>query len=1124
MRIICVLIIFGFIDSIYADALNCRLYIGVKTYNNGTTSTSINCVMNNKKYTILPNNSELFLELVSLSGNNVINFTGDIHHEDKTIRLYNFTLAYSGNTHTREQKRNVQKFSGLRSVVVIILDFFAVTSNANVNTVYNTIFNPNTELSLYNYLKSCSYNNIGIGGFSMTGNTGLPNVYRIMLPNKCDPSTTTGVYKYCSANHYDISKCRDIELYGWAEYAENYLLDVYGADFDNWQHKIFIFPTSELFVGCGFSEYGSTGCDWWQCHSYISDTYSNSLQAYAHTIGHNFNFGHGGLAYELTTDLRQQQYGDYSCSMGFINTVRCYNVARLVQAGWVTPIKIITLNSSDQSTIGMYKYITMPSISQNKISPIEISHIDKFKLDGLFLQYKTRHNFDKYLGDGWVNTVAIKSWRHNGASTSSHIGNIPTYPNKWVDPYYGTLMITHHEYISNATSNYAVISISTFPCGNEVCDTTFESYISCPIDCKNGEICNNNYICDKHLGENGINCPRDCSVCKCNTSCNCFNGGICYLDKCVCTRPYTGPNCLDSRVNECNTSNTTICPAKSKCIDTQTSHECICNYGYKMINGQCIPTNLCHIFRYYDICLSASCPARTNITDECPSGYIKSFNASYPCQVICTDINECDVDYNICATNAICTNTMGSYVCTCKTGYFGIATHYCNEVNECVVTFGLTDNCNTNAKCTNTNGSFTCSCNVGYVGDGVNCDVLSSLSTMPTTKTSTSTILSTIKTTAKTQTMLSTTKTSTILSTIKTPTKTTVCSRCSHFAQCIGGTFCKCMPGYTGDGFTCNELNECIEGIHNCHDKSACTNTFGSFTCKCNVGYYGIGTFCNDINECVATFGLTDNCNTNAKCTNTNGSFTCSCNEGYVGNGVNCDSLPMNTTTTKTSMSPSLLTTKTTTTLPASTSSLTTKTLPTICSRCSHFAQCAGGVFCKCIPGYTGDGFTCVELNECIEGIHNCHESATCTNTLGSFTCKCTIGYYGTGTFCKDINECVATFGLIDNCNINAKCTNTNGSFTCECNEGYVGNGVNCDLLTVTTPKIKTDECSFTNGCDNGNCINIDGVNKCICNCGYYVNNTGTHPYNCVDVNECSSGLHNCDQACTNTIGSFQCH
>ena len=106
--------------------------------------------------------------------------------------------------------------------------------------------------------------------------------------------------------------------------------------------------------------------------------------------------------------------------------------------------------------------------------------------------------------------------------------------------------------------------------------------------------------------------------------------------------------------------------------------------------------------------------------------------------VLLSDINECNITNGGC--EQICTNAIGSFACNCTVGYlldengfnctgrYTVARQllfcslpcctYNTDIDECE---NGEDNCHENANCTNTVGSYTCSCNPGYTGDGVNC-------------------------------------------------------------------------------------------------------------------------------------------------------------------------------------------------------------------------------------------------------------------------------------------------------------------------------------------------------------------------------------------------------------------
>ena len=55
--------------------------------------------------------------------------------------------------------------------------------------------------------------------------------------------------------------------------------------------------------------------------------------------------------------------------------------------------------------------------------------------------------------------------------------------------------------------------------------------------------------------------------------------------------------------------------------------------------------------------------------------------------------------------------------------------------------------------------------------------------------------------------------------------------------------------------------------------------------------------------------------------------------------------------------------------------------------------------------------------------IHDCAYEAECYNTPGSFNCTCWEGYSGDGWFCDDIDECVGN----NTCHEFANCTNIPG-------------------------------------------------------------------------------------------------
>jgi len=234
------------------------------------------------------------------------------------------------------------------------------------------------------------------------------------------------------------------------------------------------------------------------------------------------------------------------------------------------------------------------------------------------------------------------------------------------------------------------------------------------------------------------------------------------------------------------------------------------------------------------------------------------------------------------------------------------------------------------------------------------------------------------------------------------------------------------IPNLAGCTF-CPPLSQCVAGIPNAPDQF--DSAWGWVTCLCKEGYIGDGWRCEEEDECATQ----QPCPTNSFCVNTAANdpdfpgYKCGCMDGLVSISVDehgatqCGTLGETPEPTVSSQSSQTL----------SSNGATPTSFPTISGGCGTLCPpksiCVGTdssnplafeqegqlVTCLCGEGYVGDGWRCEDANEC-ELYNPCPSNAFCVDTnpddqlFAQYVCGCDIGFEIAGVGEHGVTKCRA--------------------------------------------------------------------------------------------------------------------
>ncbi|XP_070536661.1 cubilin-like [Ptychodera flava] len=334
--------------------------------------------------------------------------------------------------------------------------------------------------------------------------------------------------------------------------------------------------------------------------------------------------------------------------------------------------------------------------------------------------------------------------------------------------------------------------------------------------------------------------------------------------------------------------------------------------------------------------------------------------------------------------------------------------------------------------------------------------------------------------------------------------------------------------------------DECSSGP--CQNGGTCINLYNSFQCRCPSNYQG--PTCNDdVNECLEFVGTDLGCQNGATCRNNRGGYSCDCAPNWY--GVHCTATHDDCTggsqyelcgngfcinserTDPGQPNYSCVCDLGWKVDPQSNSPACTKDVDECTESqtfpCSHDPEVAcinvpGSFYCgPCPTGYSGNGFQCADINECVTDNGGCSKApmVECINTVGSRICgPCPAAYEGNGVTCRFVGICSQNNG---GCYPLATCEEFpalgDTYRTCTCPSGYTGSGVGSNGCEQSEPQVT---CS-NNPCVNGNCQQQGSTYFCVCDPGWNGQNCDNN------IDECSSNPCQNGGTCVDGVNGYSC-